>query len=98
MTEKNIFADQFFLSLNISDFILNVKIATHLSEKSHPLFSSNPPLKVEVLSSSPPFLKIWLEARPLQKKGGVHTIYFDVWVIHLSKILIFTSNSQGVVG
>ena len=38
-----------------------------------PLFPSNPPLKVEVLSSPPPFLKIWLEAQPpppLQKGGG----------------------------
>ena len=24
-------------------------------------------------------------------------IYFRVWVMHLSKILIFTSNGQGVV-
>ena len=42
-----------------------------------PLFPSNPPLKVEVLSSPPPFSKIWLEAQsPLQKwgEGGVHTV------------------------
>ena len=32
-------------------------------KKVTPLFLSNPPLKVEVLSS-PPFLKIWLEAQP----------------------------------
>ena len=78
-------------------------------EKSHPLFLSNPlsqppfsqpPLKVEVFSS-PHFLKIWLGAQtpPVQKERGVHTMYFDVWVMHLSKIiLIFTSSGQGVVG
>ena len=44
-------------------------------EKSHPLFPSNPPLKVEVLSSPLFENKIWLEAHPhplpLQKAGGV---------------------------
>ena len=56
----------------------------HPPEKSHPLFPSNPPLKVEILSSPPPsFLKIWLEAQPPPppphpcRKGGegVHTMY-----------------------
>ena len=45
-------------------------------EKNYPLFPSNLPLKVEVLSS-PFFLKVWLEAQPpppLQKGGGVHTM------------------------
>ena len=46
-------------------------------EKSHPLFPSNFPLKVEVLSSSP-FLKICLEVQPPSRKGkgggGVHTM------------------------
>ena len=53
-----------------------MKIATPL-EKSHPLSPSNPPLKVEVLSSTH-FLKIWLEAQPppppLQKEEGVPTM------------------------
>ena len=40
-----------------------MKIATPL-KKVTPLFPSNPPLKVEILSSAPPFLKIWLEAQP----------------------------------
>ena len=55
-------------------------IATPLPppEKSHSHFPSNPPLKVEVLSS-PPFLKTWLEdqtpSSPLQKEGrGVPTM------------------------
>ena len=39
-----------------------MKIATLPSEKSHPLFPSNPHLKSEVLSSLP-FLKLWLEAQ-----------------------------------
>ena len=48
-------------------------------KKATSLFLSNPPLKVEILSSPPPFLKIWLEAQPpptLQKGGGgrVHTM------------------------
>ena len=47
-------------------------------KKVTPLFPSNPPLKVEVLSS-PPFLKTWLEdqtpSSPLQKGGrGVPTM------------------------
>ena len=76
MTEKNIFADKLFLSLNISYFNLFFMWKLHTpSEKSHPLFPSNPPLKIEVLSS-PLFLKIWLETQtppPLQK-GVVHTM------------------------
>ena len=60
MTEKDIFAYKLFLSLNISDF--NLFLCENCTppppEKSHPLFPSNPPLKVEVLSSTPPFLKI----------------------------------------
>ena len=45
-----------------------------LTEKSHSLFPSNPPLKAEVLPSSP-FLKIWLGAQPPSlEKGEVHTI------------------------
>ena len=40
--------------------------------KKYPLFPSNPPLKVEVLSS-PPFLKIWLEVQPPpSRNGGAH--------------------------
>ena len=68
MTEKNIFAYKVFLSLNISDFNLFLCENCNPPEKSHPLFPSNPPLKVEVLPS-PPFLKIWLEAQapPLMK-------------------------------
>ena len=74
MTEKNIFACNLFLSLNISDF-------KFFCENCIPLFPSNPPLKVEVLTSPPPsFLKIWLEVQPTTppplpppsttKKGG----------------------------
>ena len=42
-------------------------------EKSHPLFSSNPSVQVEVLSSTP-FLKIWLEAQPppAEMRGCAH--------------------------
>ena len=75
MTEKNIFPDKLFLPLNISDFNLFFKGKLQPPsplEKSHPLFPSNPPLKVEVLSSPPLFLKIWFEVQPLC--GGVHAM------------------------
>ena len=57
--------------------------ATPPTEKSHPLFPSNPPIKVEVLLSLPPspphFLKIWLEAQhpppPPEERGGAHYGY-----------------------
>ena len=77
-----------------------MKIATpSLWKKSRPL-SQQPPLKAKVLSS-PPYLKICLGAQPPSpaERGGGCTLYFDVWVMHLSKIiLIFTSSGQGVVG
>ena len=53
ITKKNIFAYKLFLSLNISDFNLLCDNCTPL-KKSHPLFPSNSPLKVEVPSSPPP--------------------------------------------
>ena len=61
-------------------------------EKSHPALSQQPPLKVEVLSSPPPFSKIWLEAQPPPlQKGGVPTmVYYNnnkcflVLVIYIS--------------
>ena len=70
MTEENIFAYK-LLSLNISDF--NFSFCENCNplplKKVTDLFPSNPPLKVEVLSS-PSFLKIWLEAQPPSRKGG----------------------------
>ena len=58
-TEKSIFVYTLLLSLNISDFSLFFFCKnSNPPEKSYPLFSSNLPLKAEVLSS-PPFLKIW---------------------------------------
>ena len=44
-------------------------------EKSHPLLSQQPPAqKIEILSSTPPCLKIWLDAYPPtptpSRKGG----------------------------
>ena len=43
------------------------------------LFTSNPSLKIETLSSpSPPFLKVWQQTQPpphpSRKEGGVHTM------------------------
>ena len=62
-------------------------------KKVTPLFPSNPPLKVEVLSSPAPFLKIWLEVqtppsphpRPQQKGGG----RFTLWVICGNSVAYF---------
>ena len=72
MTEKFFFAYKLFLPLNISDFIFYVKIAP--LKKSSPSFPA-PPLKVDVLSSPPNFLEIWLEAEPPLQKGRVHTMW-----------------------
>ena len=101
LNRQTVQADQLFLSLNISDFIFYVKIATPSPwKKSLPLYQQSP-LKVKVLSSPPPFFSKFgwgLNPPPMQKEG-VHTMYFDVWDMHLSKIiLIFTSSGQGVVG
>ena len=95
-------ADQLFLSLSIldSNLFFMWKLQPTPPEKSHPLFLSNPCLKVEVLPA-PPFLKIWLGVQPslpCKKRRGAHYVFY-VWVMHWSKIiLIFTSNGQGVVG
>ena len=59
ITKKNVFAHKLFLSLNISDFNLCDNCTPPPPppppppKKVTPLFPSNPPLKVEVLSSSP---------------------------------------------
>ena len=77
MTEKNIFAYKLFLTLNISDFDLFLCENCNPLKKSHPLFPSNPLLKVEVLSSLP-FLKIWLEVQtphPPAERGRGCTLF-----------------------
>ena len=81
MTERNIFAYKLFFVIKYSRFyfIFYVKIATPPPEKRHPLFPRNHPLKVEILSSPPPFLKIWLEAQlpppPRAERGeGAHYV------------------------
>ena len=58
MTEKNIFAYKLFFAIKYFEFSFTfyVKIANLPPEKSHPLFPSNSPLKIEILSS-PPFWK-----------------------------------------
>ena len=72
MTEKNIFAHKLFLSLNISDFDLFFMWKLQLPlEKVTPPISQQLPLKVEFLSS-PPILKLWLEAQPPCRRGGAH--------------------------
>ena len=56
MIEKNIFVYKHFSSLNISDFVFFLCKNCNPLEKSHPLFPSNIPLKIEILLS-PPFSK-----------------------------------------
>ena len=76
ITQKIVFAYKLFLSLNISDFNLLCDHCTLPSEKVTPHFPSNPPLKVEVLSS-PPFFKIWF-------RGSTPLPYLqtETWVIN----------------
>ena len=89
------------MSLNISDFnIFFVWKLQPLLKKVTPLFPSNPPLKVEVLSSIP-FLKIWLEAQPPTTppppaengKGGSHYGHLpaslDLWQLY--QLMLFRS-------
>ena len=71
-TSKNVRTEP----LNISDFSLYFLVKMAIPpEKSYPLFSSNPPLKVEVLSS-PPFWKFGrrfkLPAERGQEGRGTH--------------------------
>ena len=71
MTEKNIFAYKLCLSLNISDFIfLSENCNSPPPKISHPLFPSNPLLKVEVLLT-PPFWKSgWRFNPPIPSRRG----------------------------
>ena len=77
MTEKTFIVIKYFRF----EFIFYVKIATPPPKKSHPLFPSNLPLKVDVLSS-PFFLKIWLGG------GGAHYEYLYKTCIVLSDSII----------
>ena len=58
MTKKNSLPYELFLSLNMSDFNLfftwKLQQPSPFPEKSYALFSCNPPLKAEILSSPPP--------------------------------------------
>ena len=69
MTEKNIFVNKLFLSLNISDFSLFF------------LCKNCYPSKKLSFCQVPPFLKIWSEAQPPpppplpQQKGGRGAYY-----------------------
>ena len=85
ITKKNIFAYKLFLSSNISDFNLLCDSCTPPPspppKKVTPLFPSNPPVKVEVLSSSP-FLKFGWRLNPTSPPtptagrggGGAHYV------------------------
>ena len=53
MTEKNIFVNKLFIREIFQIFVYFLNC--NPPRKSHPLFSSNPPLKIEILSSPSPF-------------------------------------------
>ena len=54
MTEKNIFV----YKLLVMKYFRTTPPPTP-TEKGHPPLSQQPPLKIEILSSTTPFLKIW---------------------------------------
>ena len=64
-------------------------------EERYPLFPSNPPLKIEILSS-PTFSKIWWETHhppplpplppPPSERGGVHTMITQMVLNNTSKV------------
>ena len=58
-----------------------MEICNPLPWKKFPLFPSNPPLKVEALSSPPLFENLvgGSTPSPLQKEGWVHTVIKFVW-------------------
>ena len=70
-----------------------MKIATPILEKSQPLFPSNPPLKVEVLSSPPPpFLKIWFKVQDHYRSPNIYrnsTSYPNSFVTYYSLLYSF---------
>ena len=70
--EQNIFVNKLFLLLNISDFSLISIKKLHPLKKVTPLFSSKPPLKIEILSSPSLFWKCgWRHNPPHpQQKAG----------------------------
>ena len=89
MTKKNSFVYKLFLLLNISDFslvCLLCKICTTPPppyppprKKSHPSFQQPPSKNWDPVKPSPlPFLKIWSEAYPCSRKGGVHTMHLGL--------------------
>ena len=71
---------EFLVKISKFDFLVTtdffcVKIATPLWKKS-PIFPSNPPLKVEVLSSRPSFWKfVWRFISPAERGQGAHYAY-----------------------
>ena len=80
MTEKNIFVHKLFLLLNISDFTLFFMQKLQLPpKKSHPLFFSNPTLKIEILSIPTLFQNLVRGLTPLPSPaergaGGAHYV------------------------
>ena len=86
MTEKNIIAYKLFCHkiFQILVYFFGENCNPPPLKKVTPLFPSKPPLKVEVLSSSPLFLKIWLEVQrlPQTERGGANYDFLQaIWSI-----------------
>ena len=83
MTKKNIFVYKRFLLLNILDFSWFLCKSCNPPEKSHPLFPSNPPLKIEILSSPPLLFENLTPSPPAE---SVHyVIHVSVWIFKYFK-------------
>ena len=104
MTKKNIFVYKLFLSLNILDlnlfFMWKLQPSSPSLDKVTCLFPSNPPLKVQILSSPSFFEKLvgclMPPPPPSQQKGGgsAHYVVPGVPMIMLLKVLKYFSSGK----
>ena len=92
MTEKNIFADKFFLSWNISDFNWFFGENCKPPEKIYPSFPATPSKSWSPVKP-PPFWKFgWRFTPPAERGGGgwvMHTIVNKVLNKEILKSAIF---------
>ena len=90
LAEKSISVHKPFLSLNISDLVFfYLKMANPVWKRSPPLFPSNPPLKMEILSS--PIFENLVGGSPQQYGGrwgeGGSTLWFSGYSNYCYKII-----------
>ena len=76
MCEKNIFVQKLFFVVKYFISIFFFCKNCNPLKKVTPLFPSNPPLKIEILSSPlPPFWKFGRRLNPLAERGGRCTLW-----------------------